>query len=48
MSVCRELPPVCQIAYEDWGRGLSQERVNDLFPEMLCWFGLRAKMASRR
>ncbi len=30
---------VRQIAYEDRGRGLLQERVNDLFPEMLCWFG---------
>ena len=30
---------VRQIAYEDRGRALLQERVNDLFPEMLCWFG---------
>ncbi len=30
---------VRQIAYEDRGRALFQERVNDLFPEMLCWFG---------
>ena len=30
---------VRQIAYEDRGRKLLQERVNDLFPEMLCWFG---------
>jgi 1,2-phenylacetyl-CoA epoxidase catalytic subunit len=30
---------VRQITYEDRGRALFQERVNDLFPEMLCWFG---------
>ena len=30
---------VRQIAYEDRGRMLLQERVNELFPEMLCWFG---------
>ncbi|QIN78763.1 phenylacetic acid catabolic [Rubrobacter marinus] len=30
---------VRQIAYEERGRALLQERVNDLFPEMLCWFG---------
>lgn len=30
---------VRQIAYEDRGRKLFQERVNELFPEMLCWFG---------
>ncbi|MDP9477136.1 MAG: phenylacetate-CoA oxygenase subunit PaaI [Actinomycetota bacterium] len=30
---------VRQITYEDRGRALLQERVNDLFPEMLCWFG---------
>ncbi len=30
---------VRQIAYEEHGRALFQERVNDLFPEVLCWFG---------
>ncbi len=30
---------VRQIAYEERGRALFQERVNELFPEMLCWFG---------
>jgi ring-1,2-phenylacetyl-CoA epoxidase subunit PaaC len=30
---------VRQIAYEERGRKLFQERVDDLFPEMLCWFG---------
>ncbi len=30
---------VRQIAYEERGRALFQERVNDLFPEVLCWFG---------
>jgi phenylacetate-CoA oxygenase PaaI subunit len=30
---------VRQITYEERGRALFQERVNDLFPEMLCWFG---------
>jgi len=30
---------VRQISYEDRGRTLFQDRVNDLFPEMLCWFG---------
>ena len=30
---------VRQIAYEERGRGLFQERVDDLLPEMLCWFG---------
>ena len=31
---------VRQISYEGRGRKLLQERVNELFPEMLCWFGL--------
>jgi len=30
---------VRQIAYEERGRRLFQERVDELFPEMLCWFG---------
>ncbi len=30
---------VRQITYEKRGRGLFQERVDELFPEMLCWFG---------
>ena len=30
---------VRQISYEGRGRELLQERVNELFPEMLCWFG---------
>jgi phenylacetate-CoA oxygenase PaaI subunit len=30
---------VRQIAYEERGRKLFQERVDELFPEMLCWFG---------
>jgi 1,2-phenylacetyl-CoA epoxidase catalytic subunit len=30
---------VRQIAYEERGRRLFQERVDELLPEMLCWFG---------
>jgi 1,2-phenylacetyl-CoA epoxidase catalytic subunit len=30
---------VRQIAYEERGRNLFQERVDELLPEMLCWFG---------
>jgi 1,2-phenylacetyl-CoA epoxidase catalytic subunit len=30
---------VRQIAYEERGRKLFQERVDELLPEMLCWFG---------
>src|SRR5215218_1726813 len=30
---------VRQIAYEERGRRLLQERVDELLPEMLCWFG---------
>jgi 1,2-phenylacetyl-CoA epoxidase catalytic subunit len=30
---------VRQIAYEERGRKLLQERVDELLPEMLCWFG---------
>jgi len=30
---------VRQISYEERGRKLLQERVDELFPEMLCWFG---------
>ena len=30
---------VRQISYEQRGRRLLQERVDDLLPEMLCWFG---------
>ena len=30
---------VRQITYEERGRGLFQDRVDELFPEMLCWFG---------
>jgi 1,2-phenylacetyl-CoA epoxidase catalytic subunit len=30
---------VRQISYEERGRRLLQERVDELFPEMLCWFG---------
>lgn len=30
---------VRQISYGERGRKLLQERVNELFPEMLCWFG---------
>lgn len=30
---------VRQITYEERGRALFQVRVDDLFPEMLCWFG---------
>jgi phenylacetate-CoA oxygenase PaaI subunit len=34
---------VRQIAYEERGRRLFQERVDELFPEMLCWFGLEGE-----
>lgn len=30
---------VRQISYEERGRKLLQERVDELLPEMLCWFG---------
>ena len=30
---------VRQIAYEERGRNLFQVRVDELVPEMLCWFG---------
>jgi ring-1,2-phenylacetyl-CoA epoxidase subunit PaaC len=30
---------VRQISYEERGRTLLQERVDELLPEMLCWFG---------
>ena len=30
---------VRQISYEERGRRFLQERVDELFPEMLCWFG---------
>ena len=30
---------VRQVAYEERGRKLFQERVDELLPEMLCWFG---------
>ncbi|MDQ3387647.1 MAG: phenylacetate-CoA oxygenase subunit PaaI [Actinomycetota bacterium] len=30
---------VREISYEERGRKLFQARVDDLFPEMLCWFG---------